>query len=217
MHEGMEIMHSQIARLAATIGLGALLVGLTGCWANNRIVGHNIVQAGDWYGELGITGHLNQITIRPPSSLHRLSVIGDANIVHVLPHVTLGKVEVWGQNNKIYIPARLVIRSHVVGAGSEVVRLEPGQTPQMRGEPPMSYERPLIDQESMPQAGRPAPAGEPDAYRPAPADAPESIEPPPAYQPPYHPEAGGRDAGARPTGGAARGGVQVEDVRGRGE
>ncbi|RMF74193.1 MAG: hypothetical protein D6744_14750, partial [Planctomycetota bacterium] len=95
-----------------------------GC--SNRIVGNNITQANTWQGELGITGHLNNITIKNGSNITKLSVIGDANKVHVEDRVTLGKVEVWGQRNKIYIPDYLVIRESIVGNGSEVVRVHPG-------------------------------------------------------------------------------------------
>lgn len=121
------------------VTLAALILPMTGCLSSNRIVGNNIVQAGDWYGELGIVGHLNQITIQAPSDLTKLSIIGDANIVHVEPHVTLGKVEVWGQRNKIYIPARLIVRTHIIGDGSEIIRLQPEQSAPSIDPAPIRY------------------------------------------------------------------------------
>ena len=151
-HNGTVLRHQAIIRKHLGLTLLALTLPLAGCLASNRIVGNNIVQAGDWYGELGITGHLNQITVQAPSDLTKLSVIGDANVVNVMPHVTLGKVEVWGQRNKIYIPARLIIRSHIIGDGSEIIRLQPGQTtPSLPAEGNGTYNRPLANPPTEPQ------------------------------------------------------------------
>ena len=102
----------------------AAVANCVGC--SNRIVGNNITQANTWQGELGITGHLNDVTIKTGSNLTKLSVVGDANKIHVMERVTLGHVEVWGQRNKIYVPEYLVIRESVVGNGSEVIRVQPG-------------------------------------------------------------------------------------------
>ncbi len=103
---------------------------------NNRIVGSSMSQASDWYGELGVTGHLNRVEVKSPSDLTKLSILGDGNVIYVQPRVTLGKVEVWGANNKIYVPARLIIRSNLVGHGSEIIRLAPGQYVNLKGVKP---------------------------------------------------------------------------------
>lgn len=102
--------------------VAATLLAVTGCTAANRIVGKNLTQVGQWYGELGISGHLNKITVRPPSQLTKLSIIGDANEVMIEDHVALGKIEIWGANNTISIPAQLVVRVNQVGDGSRVIR-----------------------------------------------------------------------------------------------
>jgi hypothetical protein len=108
--------------LVALLGLSTL----AGC-ASNRIVGNKIVRSSRWYGELGITGHLNEITIETGSNLTKLSVIGNYNNVHVLDGVPLGKIEIWGQQNKVYIPMGLTIRDNIVGHGSEIIRTTPGE------------------------------------------------------------------------------------------
>lgn len=104
----------------------------TGCVASNRIVGHRIHQSGTWYGELGITGHLNEITILRGSRLNKLSIIGDGNFVVVEDHVTLGKVEIWGENNTVSIPGELVVRKNIAGSRSVVVPRAPGEPPPTR-------------------------------------------------------------------------------------
>lgn len=111
---------------SACMGLCLLTLGLaSGCINNNRIVASRVSQANTWYGELGITGHGNDITIQSGSDLTRLSIIGDFNKVRVEPRSTLGKIEIWGKDCKVYVPARMVIRKNVVGHGSEIIFYDP--------------------------------------------------------------------------------------------
>jgi hypothetical protein len=126
-------MRTATRRIMGTAVL-MLAIATAGCSPNNRIVASNIVESNDWYGELGITGHLNQITVNAPSDITKLSIVGDANVVHVQPRVTLGKVEIFGERNQVFIPARLIIRSNIVGNGSEIIRLRPGEAPRVRRE-----------------------------------------------------------------------------------
>jgi len=105
-----------LTALAATIFLATL-----GC-SSNRIIGHNLKQVGRWWGELGITGHLNEITVQSGSRLTKLSIIGDANQVVIEEHATLGKIEVWGGNNTVSIPEHLVVRMNQVGKGTRIIR-----------------------------------------------------------------------------------------------
>jgi len=105
--------------------LGALTATLflaAGCSSTNRIVGHEMIEAGHWYGELGITGHLNKITVEPRSRLTKLSIFGDANQVDVENNVALGKIEIYGENNVVTIPEHLVVRVAQIGDGNRVVR-----------------------------------------------------------------------------------------------
>lgn len=110
----------------------AVLAAVTGCASTNRIVGHKLKEAGQWYGELGITGHLNEVTVRSQSRLTTLSVIGDGNTVVVEERSTLAKIEIWGGNNMISIPDNLVVRVSQVGKGNQITRRKPGPAAPMR-------------------------------------------------------------------------------------
>jgi hypothetical protein len=101
--------------------IGSLLA-CSGCTSTNRIVGREGVHAGDWYGELGITGHVNQVTVKSGSRLDKLSIIGDLNKVFVEDRVVLAKVEVWGENNEISVPEWLIVRDYRVGKNNRIVR-----------------------------------------------------------------------------------------------
>jgi hypothetical protein len=142
---------SLVALVAAT-----LLAG-TGCTAANRIVGKNLTQVGQWYGELGISGHLNRITVQPPSQLTKLSIIGDANEVMIEDHVSLGKIEIWGANNTVSIPAQLVVRVNQVGDGSRVIR-RPAEVETAPGTASEAVAEPVPE----PTGETPPPAVEPD-------------------------------------------------------
>jgi hypothetical protein len=100
----------------------AALLAATGCSSTNRIVGHNLTQTGHWYGELGITGNLNNITVQTGSRLTKLSILGDGNVVTLEDRCSLGKVELWGEANTVNIPDHLVVRIAQVGPGNQIVR-----------------------------------------------------------------------------------------------
>jgi hypothetical protein len=102
------------------------LLAATGCSSTNRIVGHNLTQTGHWYGELGITGDNNHITIETGSRLTKLSVLGDGNAVTVEDRCSLGKIELWGENNTVNIPDYIVVRIAQVGPDNQIVRHRPG-------------------------------------------------------------------------------------------
>ena len=103
----------------------AVLLAATGCSSTNRIVGHNLTQTGHWYGELGITGDGNNITVATGSRITKLSVLGDGNTVTVKDHCSLGKIELWGENNTVNIPDYLVVRVAQWGLENRVVRHGP--------------------------------------------------------------------------------------------
>ena len=109
---------------------GVALLACTGCFSSNRIVGSNLHEESSWYGELGITGHLNEVVIRSGSTITKLSILGDANKVTVEDRVSLGKIEVWGENNEISIPNRLVVRVNKWGDGTRIHRRQPGEMPE---------------------------------------------------------------------------------------
>ena len=125
----------------------SLLLAATGCNSANRVVGHDLRQVGHWYGELGITGHLNQITVQSGSRLTRLSIIGDANHVVIEDQTTLGKIEVWGENNTISIPEQLVVRVNQVGKGTQIIRRPRETGTPAEAEPPAEPAEPADDLE----------------------------------------------------------------------
>lgn len=106
--------------LALTVVPVALLM-LAGC-ASNAIIGSQLAQEDHWYGELGVTGHLNKLTVLGESQLTRLSVLGDANTIVVQDDATLAKIEICGENNTISVPENLVIRESIWGKGNQVIR-----------------------------------------------------------------------------------------------
>jgi hypothetical protein len=103
------------------VGIAALLAA-TGCASTNRIVGHNLAQTGHWYGELGITGDGNRITVESGSRLTKLSVLGDSNIVNVEDRCALGKIEMWGEGNTVHVSDYLVVRVAQWGQQNQVIR-----------------------------------------------------------------------------------------------
>jgi len=146
----------------------------SGCIASNRIVGHRIHEAAAWYGELGITGHLNEITIRSGSRLNKLSLIGDGNYVIVEEGVTLGKIEIWGENNIVSVPQSLVIRKNVSGSKSVVVPRAPGEAPPRRTSAPPPTAQPMAEE---PAEELPAETSEPPAPAPETSAQPSSAQP----------------------------------------
>lgn len=124
------------------VALAAALVLLSsGCVSSNRIVANRVVQSNTWYGELGITGVGNDITVQRGSDLTRLSIIGDFNRVRIEPRSTCGKIEIWGKECQVFVPAGMVIRKNVVGHGSEVVFYDPKAQPAGPGD-----DRPWIEE-----------------------------------------------------------------------
>ena len=125
-----------------------VLLTATGCSSTNRIVGHQLTQVGHWYGELGITGHGNNLTVQSGSRLTKLSIIGDGNTVTVRERCSLGKIELWGDNNTVNIPEYLVVRIAQVGPGNKIIRIPAGMTiPAEPTQPPVMEE--LIEQPTM--------------------------------------------------------------------
>lgn len=108
------------------VGPALLVTICCGCATSNRIVGHNMIEIGDWYGELGVNGDLNQVTVQRGSRVSKLSILGDANIIRVEEGVTLPKVEIWGGRNTVFVPQYLLVRVSQVGNGNQVVRYPPG-------------------------------------------------------------------------------------------
>jgi hypothetical protein len=135
--------------------LTAGLLVCAGCASDNRIVGNRTIQGDTWYGDFGIVGHLNEVTVRTGSKLHKLKVAGDGNKVWVEDHVPLGKVEVWGANNELNVPETLYFVRSVWGKGNRIVTRPRGMTQaEFLRNPPITY-RPTDW-----TAAEPAPSGD---------------------------------------------------------
>lgn len=96
-----------------------------GCTSTQRIAQSNGSLEAKYFGELGITGHVNTVRVQSGSKLDKLSIIGDGNKVFVDEHVILAKIEIWGGSNEVSIPNSLIVREYIVGMGSTIVRREP--------------------------------------------------------------------------------------------
>lgn len=130
--------------VACTILLTAGLAA--GCGAN-RISGDHIRQRNIWYGNLGISGDYNDITVARGSRLIKLSVLGHHNEVTVEEGVTLNKIEIFGDRNTVRIPEQLIVRVNQAGKGNQILRQRAGEAPPENAAP----------------ASAPQPPGEPAA------------------------------------------------------
>jgi|GEM_PF-6813707 len=139
-------------RTCLILSTAVLLLGAVGCSSTNRIVGHNLTQVGQWYGELGVTGDNNNVVVQTGSRLTKLSIIGVGNIIDVDDQCSLGKVEIWGDRNCVTIPANLVVRIAQVGPGNQIKRRPPAKivTAQEPSEPP--YEELQTPENEPPEA-----------------------------------------------------------------
>lgn len=102
------------------ISLCGLLLALTGC-AGNSIIAHKTTRSAQWYGDVGITGHQNVVTIERNSLVFELSIMGDGNEIIVEDDASLAKIEVWGSNNTISLPANMHPKYRNVGDNNRVL------------------------------------------------------------------------------------------------
>jgi hypothetical protein len=147
------------SRIAFTLIAGSLLVA-GGC-GDNRMVGHRMVREDTWLGEFGVVGNLNEVRIRTGSNLTTLKIVGDANKIHVEDRVPVGKIEIWGENNEVSIPAYLRVRDAIVGKGNKIIRRGPEA---VQPATPAPFEPAALPPEEppVPQTGQPpvSPDGE---------------------------------------------------------
>ncbi|MFH1746822.1 MAG: hypothetical protein ABIG44_07225 [Planctomycetota bacterium] len=109
---------SKIVLAILTLGVATLV---TGC-AHNSVVAHESTRVGTFFGDLGITGHNNNLTVLHGSRLNKISFIGDNNTVMIEEGVTLGQIEFWGINNTVNLPESLMVRLTEVGRDNKVIR-----------------------------------------------------------------------------------------------
>lgn len=111
-----------------------LLVLATGC-AHNSIFGDGGMRSDQFFGDLGITGDQNGITVESGSRLHKLSILGHNNTITVAENVRIAQIEFWGKGNTVSLPEDMVVRTTEVGTNQiirrprELRELSPMYTP----------------------------------------------------------------------------------------
>jgi len=172
-----------------TILLGALTAGLLlstmGC-AHNSIIGRGVTRADQYFGNLGITGSGNNVTVLAGSRVPKLSLLGDNCTVTIQDGAFLHRVEFWGKNNVVSIPDAMILRTSEVGYNQIIRRSR--ETPRSADVAPWSG----TPQTAAPAAAQPAhvaPAGSiPPAWQTEqPAEVPEEdveFKPPPTMESP---------------------------------
>jgi hypothetical protein len=108
-------------RIVCTTLTSALLWIASGC-ANVSMVAHGSSRSGVWFGDVGIKGNGNNVTVLDKSRLTKLSIWGDENTVTVQDEVTLPYVQFYGNNNIVSVPDILMIRVTEVGNGNRIIR-----------------------------------------------------------------------------------------------
>jgi hypothetical protein len=126
--------------LIVALSAGLLVAG-TGC-ASNPIVGQASQRSEQYFGDVGITGHGNSLTILPGSRILKLSIIGNDNTITVEDNVTIYRIEFWGKNNTISIPDYLSIRTNDVGSNQIIRRARSVREPTYYTEPTPTYTSP---------------------------------------------------------------------------
>ena len=103
-----------MSKTALSVLLTGLLMATAGC-ASNPIVGHGVIRADQYFGDVGLTGDGHTLTILRGSKVHKLSILGGSCTITVEEGVTLSKIEFWGTNNTVSVPEYLSIRTNEVG------------------------------------------------------------------------------------------------------
>jgi len=162
-------------REVIAVGLAVCALATGGC---SGIGGNGGKHAAQYFHDLGILGHQNEVTVQSGSDIRFLKVAGDGNAVFIEDRVTLGKVEIWGENCTVSIPEHLIIRADVVGVGSKVVRRPAGARPPAPGPEGEMIERIPIETGPEPEVRRQAQPMNVPATPPGGASSPPSTSPP---------------------------------------
>lgn len=157
----------------------AALVSLTGC-AHNIVKGHESSRVGIFFGDVGIDGSNNVLTIQNRSRVTKLSILGSGNRIMVEDDVTLPHIEFCGRDNEVSVPGQLMYRVTEVGANNRVIRrqiiwelprtAETAHAGTAPAPPPAPTRPPHTGAAATPPAPSPQP---PDEDAPNPPDVPE--------------------------------------------
>jgi hypothetical protein len=163
---------------------GLLVAAGTGCAANPVVGTRGNVQAQQYFGDVGVTGHNQNVTLLTGSRVRKLSILGDRNTVTVQDEVTIYRVEFWGSGNTISIPEHLSLRVDDIG-NNQILRRprEVSMTPEPTRfeQPPPAVTTSPIEPATPPQNRAAAPAVKP-VPRPSPPARDPYNEPPPPVE-----------------------------------
>jgi hypothetical protein len=109
-------------------GVAVLLATLQGC-ASNNVVANDSNRSGQFFGDMGITGDNNVVTVEQWSRLDKLSIFGDGNEVIVEEGVVLPLVEIFGSDNIVSVPDYLLVQVNQVGHRNRIVERESEPAP----------------------------------------------------------------------------------------
>mgnify|MGYP001436812360 CR=1 FL=1 len=143
----------------ALFGLAAgLWLTTLGC-AVNPSVGTGISTAQKYFGDLGVQGHNQNVTVLKGSRVTKLSIIGNNNTVTVEDGASIYRVEFWGNGNTVIVPENLwLIRTNNVGT-NQLVRRPSGAPPIVPLDTTRETAPPTAEEsKAAPTAAKPAPA-----------------------------------------------------------
>ncbi|MBN2448467.1 MAG: hypothetical protein JXO22_17200 [Phycisphaerae bacterium] len=167
--------------LSAAIMFGLVLL-VSGCASGTSRWSHGAAHCGQFFGDAGITGNDNVVTIQRWSRMSKLSITGDNNEITLEDHVRVPLIEVWGSGNTVSIPHDMIVRFNQVGQSNRLVeRVMAGLTPpDVQSSEPMSMDEPISVRTVSPPYT--ATRDEGVTVTPVQPAAPE-YEPVPAYEP----------------------------------
>ncbi len=148
---------------------GALFLSV-GC-AHNAMDGNGSVWTGEYFGDVGLRGDNNQMTIRSGSRVWKLSIIGNKSNVMVEDGATVNRVEFIGRGNVVSLPENLIVRVTEIGNNQLIRRPVERRAFADTGLLPGEVSPPAYVSPAPPPAWTPAPAPT-TPMSPAPSPAP---------------------------------------------
>lgn len=97
----------------------ALAIMLAGC-NTTYLTSSGSRYSGVYYGELGLKGEDNELTLLDGTDLTKLSVMGKDNRVVVRPGANVMKVEIVGEDNRVECPAGMSVEYTEIGEDNEL-------------------------------------------------------------------------------------------------
>ena len=106
--------------LSAAVIFGVALL-CSGCASGTSLWSHGAVRSGQFFGDAGISGNNNVVTIQKWSRMNKLSIYGDNNEVTLENRVRVPLIEVWGSGNTVSIPYDMIVQFNQAGRNNRLV------------------------------------------------------------------------------------------------